>query len=313
MVASQAISTERTRTRIDRFLDAEQRLWEHYGLKPVDRSFDIGSRHIRVQEVGAGKPIVFIHGTGGSGAYFAPLVRELSGFRSLLVDRPGWGLSSPVAYPPGGFTRIADGSIRDVFDGLGLERAHIVGASVGGLWALRFALANPQSVDRLALLGAGPFLDELPLPRFARLLRSPLGQILMRIPERRAILHKQLGGLGHGPSLEAGRIPEAFIDWRIAASRETQWRRAERDMIRAITTRSGFLPGTGLSDADVGGIRPATLMVLGTSDPNGSVDMWRRFTERMPNGELAVVGDGGHLVWYDDPTGVGRRVGEFLG
>ena len=40
----------------------------------------------------------FLPGTGGTGPYWAPLIRELPGFRGLLVDRPGWGLSSPVDY-----------------------------------------------------------------------------------------------------------------------------------------------------------------------------------------------------------------------
>jgi pimeloyl-ACP methyl ester carboxylesterase len=80
------------------------------------------------------------------------------------------------------------------------------------------------------------------------------------------------------------RIPEAFIDWHLAMSRETDWARHERD----------------------------TLMVYGTADPIGSTAVWRRFTGRLLQGELEVVEGGGHLVWYDHPGRVGARVAQFL-
>lgn len=83
-------------------------------------------------------------------------------------------------------------------------------------------------------------------------------------------------------------------------------------MVRAIVGRHGYLPGLVLTNAEIAGIGQPTLMVYGTADPIGSIASRRRFTGRLPQGELEVVEGGGHLVWYSDPGRVGVRVAQFL-
>jgi prepilin-type processing-associated H-X9-DG protein len=184
----------------------------------------------------------------------------------------------------------------------------VVGGSIGSLWGLRLAQAHPSRVERLVLLGAGPLTPEVGVPPFVRLLRSPLGAIVVRVPERPRMVRRQLAGLGHAP----GRVPAAFVDWHVAMSRETGWARHERDMIRAMVGPGGFRPGLVPAAAELAGIGQPALMVYGTADPLGSVAVWRRFTDRLPHGDLEVVDGGGHLVWYDDPGRVGARVARFL-
>lgn len=84
--------------RTERYRQAEQALWGHYGLKPTERFIELDSPRVRLRvvEVGSGEPVLFVPGTAGTGPYWGPLVRELKGFRCLMLDRPGWGLSSPV-------------------------------------------------------------------------------------------------------------------------------------------------------------------------------------------------------------------------
>jgi pimeloyl-ACP methyl ester carboxylesterase len=126
------------------------------------------------------------------------------------------------------------------------------------------------------------------------------------------MLGKQLAGLGHAASLQAGRIPDAFLDWHVAMSRQTDWARHERDMVRSIVARRGYVAGLVLNDAELAGIEQPALMVYGTADPIGSVALWRRFVGLLPRGELEVVGEAGHLVWYDDPARISGRVAGFL-
>ena len=265
-----------------------------------------------MQELGSGEPVLFVNGTGGPGAYFAPLLGALHGFRCLVLDRPGWGLSAPVDFSGRPYRTVVAELLRETLDALGIDLACLVGGSIGSLWALRLAQAYPSRVNRLVLLGGGPLTAEIPVPRFIRLLRSPLGKVMIHVPEKPRMVAKQLAGLGHATGGQPGQVPASFVDWRLAMTRETDWRRHERDMIRCVLGRGGFVPGFVLADDEIAAITQPTLMVYGTADPAGSVDNWRRFADRLPQGELEVVEGGGHLVWYSDPVRVGARVARFL-
>jgi pimeloyl-ACP methyl ester carboxylesterase len=315
MVASNDTQTgTASGARIERYRRAERAFWDHHGLAPAERFVEVGSPpvRLRVQELGSGEPVLFVNGTGGPGAYFAPLLAELRGFRCLVLDRPGWGLSDPVDYSRAAYRTVVAELLRDALDALGVERACVVGGSIGNLWALRLAQTHPARVERLVLLGGGPLTADVEVPPFIRLLRSPLGRIIVRVPENPRLLGRQLAGLGHTASVESGRIPPAFIDWHLAMSRETDWARHERSMVRTVVARGGYAPGFVLAGTETAGIRQPTLMVYGTADPVGSVETWRRFVAGMPGGELEVVDGGGHLVWYDDPSRIGARVARFL-
>ncbi len=300
--------------RAERYRRAERAFWDRHGLAPAERFVEVGSPpvRLRVQELGSGEPVLFVNGTGGSGAYFAPLLGELHGFRCLVLDRPGWGLSASVDFSGGPYRTVVAELLRETLDALGIDRACLVGGSIGNLWALRLAQAHPSRVDRLVLLGGGPLTAQIPVPAFIRLLRSPLGKVIIRVPEKPQMVAKQLAGLGHATGDGPGQVPAAFVDWRVAMTRETDWRRHERDMVRCVVGRGGFVPGFVLQDVEIAEIAQPTLMVYGTADPVGSVDIWRRFVGRMPRGELELVDGGGHLVWYDDPGRVGARVTQFL-
>lgn len=73
-----------------------------------------------------------------------------------------------------------------------------------------------------------------------------------------------------------------------------------------------FRPGLVFEDDQLARMDRPVLMVYGSRDPVGSVEIWRRFVARLPEGELHLVEGGGHFPWYDDPAGVGRRVADFL-
>jgi pimeloyl-ACP methyl ester carboxylesterase len=98
------------------------------------------------------------------------------------------------------------------------------------------------------------------------------------------MIEAQLRQIGHGPSLDACRIPDEFIRWRLALTRDTDSMRHERAMVRAIATPRGFRPGLTLQDAELARIEQPTLHVFGTADPVGSVATWRRPAGLLPRG-----------------------------
>ena len=299
----------------ERYRAAERRLLEHYGLGPRERFVELRSPalRLRVVEVGSGWPVLFVPGTGGTGPYLGALVRELPGCHCIMLDRPGWGLSSPINYTPGGYAHTAADVLCGVLDALELERVAVVGASIGDVWALRLAARHPERVASVVLLGGGPIVADAGTPAIIRLIASPLGAIMVRLPANAGRLRAMLRRVGHGESLDAGRIPDAYIDWRLAFERETDSMRNERDMVRAIVSaRNGLRRGLPFEQSELAAIQASTLMVYGTCDPVGSTEIWSWTIGLLPRGELRLTDGAGHMPWLDDPTGVAGHVSRFL-
>lgn len=299
---------------VQQYRDSERALWEHYGLQPTERFIELDSPQVRLRvlEVGSGEPLLFVHGTGGIGPYWAPLVRELGAFRCLMLDRPGWGLSSPIDFAKHEYNTLVANLLSGVLAALDVDRAHVVGASIGDVWALRLAQRHPTRVGRIVLMGGGPLLADVPVPRIIKLIASPMGALMVRLPEKPGRVRSILRQIGHGASLDTGRIPDEYVEWRATLGRKTDSMRNERDMIRAIVSRAGFRPGLTFEDAELAAIRQPTLLVYGTADPTAPIDLWKRFARLLPRGELNLVADGGHMPWLDDPTLVASHVNRFL-
>jgi 4,5:9,10-diseco-3-hydroxy-5,9,17-trioxoandrosta-1(10),2-diene-4-oate hydrolase len=115
---------------------------------------------LHYEEAGShkGPPVVMLHG-GGPGASgmsnFAGNLPAFAGrFRTLVVDQPGYGKSDKPPVAGSYFTFAAD-ALAVLLDELGLDRVHLVGNSLGGGTAVRFALNYPERSVRLVLMGPG--------------------------------------------------------------------------------------------------------------------------------------------------------------
>jgi 2-hydroxy-6-oxonona-2,4-dienedioate hydrolase len=308
-----AIATPRRPSAMERYLAAETRLWQHYGLAPRERFVEIARprTRLRVLEAGSGPPVLFIHGTVGPGGW-PSLVAGLPGVRSLALDRPGWGRSTPVDFPRAGYRAFVADLVAATLDALGIERVDIVGGSIGDLWALSLAERHPDRVGRLVLLGGGPLIPTVGVPPFIRVVTSPLGAIIVRLPVSPDRARSILRGSGHGASLDAGTIPEAFVDWRVANDTDTSAMRHERSMARQVVSGSAYRPGITFDDDELRAIEAPVLLVYGTADPTGDADTWRAFAAALPKGSLEVIDGAGHMPWFDEPARVAALVGGFL-
>ncbi len=106
------------------------------------------------REAGAGPPVVFLHGLGGSRLSWAPQLRALSAsFRCIAWDMPGYGLAEPLT--PLTYEGIAQRLV-DLLDVLDIEQADLVGLSFGGMHALHTALRHPHRVGRMVLVDSSP-------------------------------------------------------------------------------------------------------------------------------------------------------------
>jgi 4,5:9,10-diseco-3-hydroxy-5,9,17-trioxoandrosta-1(10),2-diene-4-oate hydrolase len=102
--------------------------------------------------------VVLLHGGGpGASAWsnFGRTLPVIAGhFRTLMMDLPGYGQSA--ARPlTGHFFTIAADALAGLLDDLGIDKVHLIGNSLGGGTALRFALGYPKRVGRMVLMGPG--------------------------------------------------------------------------------------------------------------------------------------------------------------
>jgi pimeloyl-ACP methyl ester carboxylesterase len=292
---------------------AEEALWRRHGLVPTERIIQLARPPIRLRvlEVGSGKPLLLVHGTVGPGSW-PSLVEAMPGHRFLMLDRPGWGGSDPVDFRGRDYHALAADILVGALDALQLDRATVVGASIGDVWALSLARLAPSRVDRVLLLGAGPLLPEVPRPGFIRLLASRLGALIVRLPVSPDRTRSILRDSGHGASLDAGRIPDEFVTWRVAVNNDTPAMRHERAMVKAVVAGSRWSPSLVFEPDELRAIHQPTLMLFGSADPVGSVDLWRRFVGMLPRGSLEVVDGAGHMPWFDQPALVAGLLERFI-
>jgi pimeloyl-ACP methyl ester carboxylesterase len=291
----------------------ERRLWEWAGLAPSERWVvlgDTGTR-VRVQEVGEGDPVLFIHGGPNAGSTWAPMLRHFDGFRCLLVDRPGTGLSEPYPVTAANLAEFGAGFVGNVLDGLGLSQAHVVASSFGGHLALRSAAAQPGRFRRMVQMAAPALAPGQTYPPFMNSLKSGVARAMMNLfPPSRRINLGILRQIGHGASLDAGLIPEIFIDSYLALGRYTDTMRHDGRMIGAEILPN--LDSLMLTEQLLGSVTTPTLFLWGADDGFGGEDHARLVSGRRPNAEPVMIPEAGHLPWLDAPELTAERTGSFL-
>jgi pimeloyl-ACP methyl ester carboxylesterase len=182
------------------------------------RRVETAAGALSVLEAGVGDPVIMLHGLGATKASFLPTVAALApGRRAVAVDLPGFGDSDkPLlgAYDAAFFAR----AVTALLDALGIERAHVIGNSMGGRVALELGLRAPERVGRLVLLA----------PSLAWLRSRPWAPYLRWVPT-------QLGVIQPAPR----QVVEAIVK-RVIPGSEGEWTAAGIDeFLRSYLTPSG--------------------------------------------------------------------------
>jgi 2-hydroxy-6-oxonona-2,4-dienedioate hydrolase len=299
-----------------RYREAEGRLWTAAGARPTERTLRLPTLgvEVRLQAVGDGDPVLFLHGGPNAGSTWAAVAAELGGFRRLLLDRPGTGLSDPLRIGPDNLAAVADVLVADVLDALELPDAHVVASSFGGFLALRSAAATPQRFGRMVQMACPAGAPGMRMPAFMKALVTPgLGRLIDLFPPTERAGRMILRQIGHGPSLDAGRIPQEFLDWYLAMQRHTDTMANESRMIRSLASRrAGWHPALTLPDELLARVTTPTFFLWGADDPFGGEEVASRLVAAMPDAHLELVPAAGHLPWLDDPERAARRVAAFL-
>jgi pimeloyl-ACP methyl ester carboxylesterase len=267
------------------------------------------SARVNVIEAGVGPAAVHLHGNNTSSLSHLMLLEHMARTRSFLVDRPGCGLSDPEAFPRDVFRQKAVGFVDDVLDELDLASAVLVGASGGGTWAVWYALARPERVRGLVMLGSVPLLPGARIPVGIRVMATPvLGDVLTGTirPNRRMLLHL-MSSVGEGDTI---LLHPDLLDSLVDAARDPVAVAANLAELQALLSPVGRRRATRIQPQDLRRLVAPTLMIWGDHDPVVHVEDARRVAGLIPDARLEVL-PAGHVPQLGNPERVAALVEDF--
>jgi 3-oxoadipate enol-lactonase len=246
---------------------------------------------------GRGFPLLLVNGLGSDRSeWLAQVPAFAAHFRVIAFDNRGSGESDT---PPGPYATagMADDAVA-LLSFLGVERAHVLGVSLGGMIAQEVALRHPGCVERLVLACTAPGgeVSERPTPEaLAAFVRTPEG-------DREADLRRTI------PYLYSVRFRrehpgeiESFIARRLSAPSSPEGYAAQ------LAAAVGHSAGDRLR-----GIRAPTLVIAGTADRLVPPVNSSRIAERIPGAKLVLLPGAPHRLFAENAEAFNREVVEFL-
>lgn len=245
------------------------------------------------REAGAGDPLVFLHGLGGTRTAWTPQLESLSADRRCVAwDMPGYGDSDlPDVLT---FEVIAD-RLADLIDLLEADRVDLVGLSFGGMHALHAVLRHPARVRRLVLSNSsarfgldGTTASEWTASRLAALDDGTT------LAELAPVVLDSLTAtpLPAGPRTELidsfARVPEPGFRAAVAC-----------------------LPTHDVLER-LGGIAQPTLVIVGELDAETPPSYSRAIADRIPGARFVMIDGVGHLAPSEHPDMFNQLVRDFL-
>ncbi len=261
--------------------------------------------HYRDQGNPEGIPIVLLHGTAASLHTWEPLVAELKDeYRLITYTQPGHGLTGPHPHDDYTFAGMAE-ALDLVTEELDLKRFILGGNSMGGWVSWRYALAYPERVDALLLLDAwGMPLregeEEPPMNLGFRLLGSPIGRILMQHYTPRMLVKKSaLQSVSVASVMDEATVDRYWEMLRLPGNRRAR-------ALAAITDRKPEMAER------IGEIAIPTLVIWGEEDQLIFASAAQTFDERMPNADVVIYENVGHLPMEEAPERTALDIDVFL-
>jgi pimeloyl-ACP methyl ester carboxylesterase len=269
---------------------------------------ELHGRRVIYRVAGSGPPIVLIHGMLNSSSHWRSVAQSLaSEYTVIAPDLIGHGDS---AAPRGDYSLGAHAaSIRDLLAAIGIDRATIVGHSLGGGVAMQFFYQFPQRVERLALISSGGLGREvtpalrtaaLPgvLPLLALTIRPRLVGALAQSGER-----LRARGVGAGVYLQAAA--RALRPLQSDGARQ-----AFLQTLRAVID----VHGQRVSATDRLYLLEAlpTMIVWGERDNTIPLEHGRAAHEAIPHSRFRTLAEAAHFPHLEDPDGLSELLREFM-
>ncbi len=239
-----------------------------------------------------GTPVVLLHGGGPGASAWSNFGRNLPAFaghfRTLMVDQPGFGSSDKPPVTGNYFTFAAD-ALAALLDKLGIDKVQLVGNSLGGGTAVRFALRFPQRAGRLVLMGPGGLSLNLLAPDPTEGIRA-----LMDFPAPPGPSKAKLEAFLRTMVFNQALITDELVDERFAAASDPAALAAMASM-----GASFFDPASaddGLLWREAHRLRQPVLLVWGREDRVNPLDGALVALKLIRRAQLHVFSGCGHWV-----------------
>jgi pimeloyl-ACP methyl ester carboxylesterase len=251
-------------------------------------------------EAGTGDPVICLHGTGpGANAWanFRPNAGALATrFRTLLVDLPRFGRSEKVVVKAPRLDYLS-GVIRGLMDGLGLQRAHFVGNSMGAQVAIKLAIDTPDRVGRMVLVAPAPIAHSVfaPMPtETVRMIADYYGGEGPSLGKMRLLMRSLV--------YDASKLSEDLIQERYQASIDPE----------VLAVNKGPHWAHQSLEHELEKARSPILLVWGQDDRASPLDHALVMLRKMPHVRLHVFSRCGHSVQLEYPEEFNRLALDFL-
>lgn len=270
------------------------------------RTVMVDGQRIAYLDAGSGPPVILLHGFGGALWQWEYQQAALSAsHRVITLDLlgAGWSDKPDIEYTP---DQILE-SFRGFMDAVGVQRASLVGNSMGAGVAMGMALTYPERVDRLVLIAGLPdrVRDKVTSPLIKRALES-------RVP----VWLAALGNWVAGRSLTRAVLREMVHDERLLtpAVIERSYRNRKRaGLVGPLLAMAGSLPlwEEGFAKR-LGDIRHPTLILWGAEDKVFPPQVGKKMHATMPASSFMLIPESGHIPQWERPWQVNLILLQFL-
>ncbi|HTX47445.1 MAG TPA: alpha/beta fold hydrolase [Solirubrobacteraceae bacterium] len=269
------------------------------GGEPLLRIHDVhvGRHCVSTLTMGQGPDVLLIHGLGGTRASLFETAAALSGrYRVHAIDLPGFGSSSKPA--TGGYNArwFAD-VILGLMDESGIERAHIVGNSMGGRIAIEAALVAPERVGALGLLCPAVAWVRRGLHPIVRLLRPEFGMLPHAFS--RKLVASQFSSMIYDLDAIDPSVGDLMVDefrriYHSAGARYAFLACARNIYLEKPFGRGGFYPRLAT-------LQHPALFIWGSHDPLVPCSFGRHVRKWLPSAEQLTIQNCGHVPQVERP------------
>ena len=260
--------------------------------RPAETSVTVSGARLHYVDAGSGSVVVLLHGLADDVGVWESVMPALAAkHRVIALDQIGFGRSDKplLGYRAGTFVDFLDGFLNE----LKIDRASLVGNSLGGWIAANFALAHPERIDRLVLCDAAGYAA-VPKTMDPRALNA------LRLASREDI--RYLGPLTFHNKRFYEDVDLAFKQ-RVTAGDNYTVNQLLDSMIR----------GEDVLDGRLGAIHKPTLIVWGREDKLIPLNFADRFHKEITGSRLEVIDDCGHMPHVECADKFNHALLKFLG